>query len=131
MCRGYCVGFSFVLAIMALSIAMLLYSPKYDAPLMDPKERWGPYGSPEPGAQSAVKQFQIPNSPDEITRLRNRLSEPLQLAEPLEDVKFQYGFAKNKLEELIKYWRDDYLPKWDERVKFLNAIPQFTTEIQG
>lgn len=109
------------------------------APLSPPKldtakywgPSWGPLANARANAKSEVKPFKIDYSADVITKLRKRLSEPLNLVEPLENVGFRYGFNKYKLEELIKYWRDDYLPRWNERQKFLNQFPQFTTTLHG
>lgn len=126
-------------AIIAASIAVVAYYvyqgifapvpvPKFDA-----AKYWGPssQASARAAAKSEVKPFKIDYSAEVITKLRNRLAEPLNLVEPLENVGFRYGFNKYKLEELIKYWRDDYLPRWNERQQFLNGLPQFTTTIQG
>lgn len=100
-------------------------------PKIDVHKYWGPSSRANQVKSAEVQPFKIDYSTDVITKLRNRLAEPLNLVEPLEGVGFRYGFNKYKLEELIKYWRDDYLPRWNERQQFLNSFPQFTTTIQG
>lgn len=107
-----------------------LFAP-LPTPKVDTNRYWGPSSQAKRVEKSEVKPFKIDYSTDVITKLRNRLSEPLNLVEPLENVGFRYGINKYKLEEFIKYWRDDYLPRWNERQQFLNKFPQFTTEIQG
>lgn len=126
-------GVSISVVLIAI-ISFLLYQGLY-APLPTPKlstnKFWGPSSKANQAATTEVKPFKIEYSADVINKLRNRLSEPLNLIEPLENAGFRYGFNKHKLEELIKYWRDDYLPRWNERQAFLNGLPQFTTTIQG
>lgn len=100
-------------------------------PKLDTDKYWGPSSLANRVEKSVIKPFKIQYSSDIIDKLRDRLSEPFNLVEPLEDANFRYGFNKYKLEELIKYWRDDYLPRWNERQQFLNDLPQFTTRIQG
>lgn len=63
--------------------------------------------------------------------LKAQLNRTLHLAEPLEGVNFEYGFNTKQLQEIIEYWRDDYLPRWREREVFLWQFNHFTTEIQG
>lgn len=125
------------LLIAFLAIAGYYTYQRIFAPLSPPKfdtaKYWGPssLASARANEKSVVKPFKIDFTDDVITKLRNRLNEPLNLVEPLENVGFRYGFDKYKLEDMIKYWRDDYLPRWNERQKFLNGLPQFTTTIQG
>lgn len=117
-------------AVFAYFLFQVLNGP-LPPPKIDIAKYWGPSSQANKVVKSEVKPFTVDYSADVITNLRNRLSEPLNLVEPLENVGFRYGFDKYKLEELIKYWRDDYLPRWNERQKFLNSFPQFTTTIQG
>jgi juvenile hormone epoxide hydrolase len=68
-----------------------------------------------------------------IKRLTDKLNDGLAqpYTEPLEGTAFEYGFNSKRLKEVLKYWRDQYLPKWSEREQFLNQYEQFTTQIQG
>lgn len=63
--------------------------------------------------------------------LRAQLNRTLRLTEPLENAAFEYGFNTKELQEIIKYWRDDYLLRWREREVFLWQFNHFTTDIQG
>ncbi|XP_031630374.1 juvenile hormone epoxide hydrolase-like [Contarinia nasturtii] len=119
-----------VVAVFAYIVYQTLLSP-LPVPKINTTTYWGPSSQANRIEKSEVKPFKINYSADVISKLHNRLSEPLNLVEPLENVNFRYGFDKHKLEELVKYWRDEYLPKWDERQNFLNALPQYTTKIQG
>lgn len=119
-----------IFAVIAYLGYQKLFAP-LPLPQIDTNKYWGPSSSVNRVDKSEVKPFKIDYSADVIAKLRNRLGEPLNLVEPLEDVGFRYGFNKYKLEEMIKYWRDDYLPRWDQRQQFLNGLPQFTTTIQG
>lgn len=67
----------------------------------------------------------------QIDDLKADLSRPLNLHEPLEGAGFEYGFNSKKLKSVVKFWRDDYLTRWDKRQAFLNSFPQFKTQIQG
>lgn len=66
-----------------------------------------------------------------IDDLKAQLNRTLHLTEPLEGTTFQYGFNTKQLQEIIEYWRDDYLPRWREREVFLWQFNHFTTDIQG
>ncbi|XP_031622654.1 juvenile hormone epoxide hydrolase-like [Contarinia nasturtii] len=119
-----------VVAVFACIAYQILLSP-LPPPKISTTKYWGPSSQANRVEKSEVKPFKINYSADVISKLSNRLSEPLNLVEPLKNVNFRYGFDKHKLEELVKYWRDEYLPKWDGRQKFFNALPQYTTKIQG
>lgn len=67
----------------------------------------------------------------QIDDLKIHLERPIRLTEPLENVGFQYGINTNKLKTLVRYWRNDYLPRWNERQAFLNRFPQFKVQVQG
>lgn len=54
-----------------------------------------------------------------------------EYTEPLEGVNFEYGFNSNHLKKIVSYWKDTYLPKWNERQQFLNQFSHFKTQIQG
>lgn len=125
---GFIVAF---IAVIVYFLFQILNAPLYP-PKIDTAKHWGPSSlAKQEVATTEAKPFKIDYSADVITKLGNRLKEPLNLVEPLEDVGFRYGFNKYKLEELINYWRDDYLPRWSERQNYLNKFPQFTTTIQG
>lgn len=66
-----------------------------------------------------------------IKKLKTRLDDAGPFTEPLEDVAFEYGFNSKRLQEVLDYWKNSYLPKWTERQEFLNQFPQFKTQIQG
>ncbi|KAL9917410.1 juvenile hormone epoxide hydrolase 1 [Glossina fuscipes fuscipes] len=66
-----------------------------------------------------------------INELKEQLNRPLHLTEPIRGANFEYGFNTEALKSIIKYWRDDYLPRWREREIFLWQFNHFTTDIQG
>ncbi|XP_013104822.2 juvenile hormone epoxide hydrolase 1 isoform X1 [Stomoxys calcitrans] len=100
-------------------------------PKLDTKEYWGPGNGANYKENVAVKPFDISVKPEIIQDLMSQLDRPLKLHEPLEGVAFEYGFNSNYLQKVIKYWRNDYLPKWSERESFLKKFNHFQTEIQG
>ena len=66
-----------------------------------------------------------------IKRLTDRINNAQPFTPPLEDTAFEYGFNSNRLQEILNYWKGQYLPKWSERETFLNQFPQFKTQVQG
>lgn len=121
--------------VVLLSIAIIYIYQQFYAPLPRPKvdvtKYWGPSNRKNQVDSSAIHPFKVQYSAEVINELRKRLAEPLKLHESLEDVNFRYGFRKDQLQSLVKYWRDDYLPRWNEQQQYLNGLPQFQTEIQG
>lgn len=118
-----------LLAVVVYYLYMQLAAP-LPAPKLDLKKNWGPSKRTDKIPAGIISQkIQYPASA--IEDLRKRLAEPNHLREPLEGVGFTYGFNKNKLESIITYWRNNYLPRWDERQAYLNSLPHFATEIQG
>lgn len=103
-----------LIAVVAYFTYQAIFAP-LSPPKLDTAAYWGPssLANARANVKFEVKPFKIDYSIDVITKLRNRLNEPLNLVEPLENVGFRYGFNKYKLEDLIKYWRDDYLPRWN------------------
>lgn len=100
-------------------------------PEIDSYTYWGPGAKNLYEEDPSIKPFKIIFNEDALKELRSELIFTKPLREPLEGVNFEYGMNSKKLQEFIYYWRDDYLPKWSERQKFLNSFPQFTTQIQG
>lgn len=99
-------------------------------PDLDHNAYWGP-GKPGSQENKAVLPFDISVAPELIEDLKAQLRRPLKLQEPLEGVGFEYGFNAKELRKVVKYWRDDYLAKWNEREQYLKRFPHFQTEIQG
>lgn len=66
-----------------------------------------------------------------ILKLKSRLEDAGPFTDPLEGIAFEYGFNTKRLQEIIKYWKDSYVPKWTERQDFLNQFSHFKTQIQG
>lgn len=127
------------LIILALGIG-LLYSQyrSMSAPLpmpdLDFDAYWGPGLRADHKATKDIRSVEIRYLTDAgkpIEKLQRKLNQSLVLHPPLEGVGFEYGVNTASFLDFVKYWRDDYLPRWEEREKFLNQFPHFTTEIQG
>uniref|UniRef100_A0AAG5DUK4 Epoxide hydrolase n=1 Tax=Anopheles atroparvus TaxID=41427 RepID=A0AAG5DUK4_ANOAO len=94
-------------------------------------EYWGPAGT-DPYADSLdVVPFNISYPRAVIESLRRKLHDGPNLTAPLEGTAFQYGTNSRRLEEILEYWRTDYLDRWDEREAYLNKFQHFKTKIQG
>lgn len=63
-----------------------------------------------------------------IQDLKRRLRDTLPFQPPLEGVNHHYGTNTEFLATVIDYWKNQY--NWTERQRFLNQLPQFTTNIQ-
>ncbi|XP_061387768.1 juvenile hormone epoxide hydrolase 2 [Musca vetustissima] len=100
-------------------------------PKFDTNKYWGPGDASKYKEDKTVKPFTIKVEPEIITDLQKQLNRTLKLTEPLEGVKFEYGYNTDAMSQVVTYWRDTYLAKWPEREALLNSLPQFTTEIQG
>jgi epoxide hydrolase len=78
--------------------------------------------------EDAVKPFRI-DVPDSILEdLRNRLASARWQREGMESG-WDYGVPADYLMPLVGYWRSGY--DWREHERRLNALPQFTTTIDG
>jgi len=94
-------------------------------------EFWGKGDVAKYKEDKSIKPFKVSYSADVINRIVKQLDETTAFTSPLEDTAFEYGFNTKRLQEILKYWKGTYLPKWTEREQFLNQYPQFKTQIQG
>lgn len=128
---------SVVLLALAIGFGYKIYldmSASLPLPDLDMDAYWGPGPKTEHTPSTKVHPFVVqyskaPGKP--IEKLRRILNQTLLLQPPLEDVGFEYGVNADGLLDIVATWLDDYLPRWQERERFLNELPQFTTEIQG
>ncbi|XP_062546810.1 juvenile hormone epoxide hydrolase-like [Armigeres subalbatus] len=100
-------------------------------PDIDYQEYWGPGDGKNYKENVEIKPFQLAYGDDAIEKLKNKLDDRPSLVEPLEGTAFEYGFNSKRLQEILNFWREDYLDRWDERQKYLNSFPQFKTQVQG
>ncbi|XP_059225611.1 juvenile hormone epoxide hydrolase 1 [Stomoxys calcitrans] len=100
-------------------------------PSINKNKYWGPGDSSNYKEDKTIKPFKLKVNREVIDELQSQLNKTFKLSEPLEGVILEYGSNSKDLKHVIKYWRDNYLPKWSEREKYLNTFPQYTTEIQG
>lgn len=133
----FCTSVTLVLLTIALGFGYKKYldlsSPR-PLPDFDTDEYWGPglksdHKPSEKVVPFIIQYAQAPGNP--IEQLRKKLNETLYLQPPLEGVGFEYGVHSGGFRSIVQEWRDDYLPRWEQREQFLNKFPQFTTEIQG
>lgn len=100
-------------------------------PAIDYSEYWGPGDAKNYKEDVEVKPFMLGYADNVIEKLKNKLDDAPNLTEPLEGTAFEYGFNSKRLQEILTYWRTDYLGRWNERQEYLNQFPQFRTQIQG
>lgn len=75
---------------------------------------------------STIRPFHIEIAPAELDDLRVRLAATRWPDEP-PGVGWSYGIPADYLRDLAEYWRTGY--DWRQHEAHLNALPQFTTEI--
>lgn len=128
-----CLSIFIVIAAIIFAYAYHYLFGSMPVPDLDENKYWGPSSRKNHIDSLAIKPFKIQYSDAIINDLRRHLddSKNIKLTEPLEGVGFRYGFNKKKLEQIVNYWNEEYLPRWEERQSYLNNWPQFTTEIQG
>jgi len=72
--------------------------------------------------------FQIQVAEEVLIDLRQRLART-RWPDSLPDAGWDYGTNLSYLRQLVRYWLESY--DWRAQERFLNAFPQFTTEIDG
>lgn len=100
-------------------------------PLDSFNQYWGPGDSKLYKEDTSIRPFQISYGPEVIEKLKAKLADEPNLPPTLEGIAFEYGFNRERLREVLKYWKTQYLGKWSERQKFLNQFAHFKTQIQG
>uniref|UniRef100_A0A1A9WPA7 Epoxide hydrolase n=1 Tax=Glossina brevipalpis TaxID=37001 RepID=A0A1A9WPA7_9MUSC len=127
---------SIIIVVISLGAAVLIknyfsMSKHIQAPKLDLNKYWGPGSSTLYNESKIVKPYDITVKSELIEDLKAQLQRPLKLPEPLEGAGFEYGFNSYYLENVMKYWRNEYLPNWSKREALLKKFPHFQTEIQG
>src|SRR5829696_7865716 len=80
------------------------------------------------GEEGVVRDFHIDVPEEELVNLRQRLAATRWPSKELVTDRSQ-GVQLATLQELARYWATDY--DWRKAEATLNALPQFTTEIDG
>jgi pimeloyl-ACP methyl ester carboxylesterase len=80
------------------------------------------------GEGAAVRTFSIDVSEEDLANLRQRIAATRWPSKELVEDRSQ-GVQLEALQELARYWESDY--DWRKGEERLNALPQFTTEIDG
>lgn len=88
----------------------------------------GGQGMQQLSADTAIRSYRIAVPDAALDDLRQRL-ERTRWADELPDVGWSYGVPVGYLRELAEYWRSTY--DWRAQEAGLNALPQFTTTIDG
>src|SRR3712207_2225588 len=80
------------------------------------------------GTAPEVRSFQIEIPEEQIDDLRRRIAATRWPTKELVEDRSQ-GVQLATMQELARYWTTDY--DWRKAEEKLNALPQFTTEIDG
>jgi pimeloyl-ACP methyl ester carboxylesterase len=81
-----------------------------------------------PAEDGAIRPFKVEVSEEELAELRERVAATRWPSKELVKDRSQ-GVQLATLQELARYWTTDY--DWRKAEAKLNALPQFTTEIDG
>src|SRR5262245_54805186 len=87
-----------------------------------------PQGTEQAADKTAVRPFRVNVPEAELTELRRRIAATRWPAKELVEDRSQ-GVQLATLRELASYWTTEY--DWRKCEARLNALPQFTTEIDG
>lgn len=120
----------FVIAAMAITKIHQKIKP-LPVPEFQTNKYWGHGDGVNHKDKEEIVAQEVFYTKEKVNQLRVKLNETLTFVEPLENTRYEYGMNIDDLQKIIQYWRDDYLLRFDERLKFLNSIPHFVTEIQG
>lgn len=135
MCCGTMTWFFRISIIITVIIAVYfgLSYDSYNIPQFDFDEYWGPGVKENYKRDKQIRRFKIEYPNQLIDNLNRKLSENYTFVLPLEDAasSCEYGINSSSIATLVKYWRDSYLPKWDERLKYFNSFPNYMVEVQG
>ena len=80
------------------------------------------------GTTTDIRPFQVEVAQEDLDDLRRRIAETRWPSKELVTDRSQ-GVQLKTLKELARYWANDY--DWRKAEAKLNALPQFTTEIDG
>jgi pimeloyl-ACP methyl ester carboxylesterase len=80
------------------------------------------------GTAVEIRPFHVEISEEELVDLRGRIADTRWPSKELVDDRSQ-GVQLKTLRELVRYWTSEY--DWGRCQARLNALPQFTTEIDG
>jgi epoxide hydrolase len=80
------------------------------------------------GMTSDIRPFNVDIPQPALDDLNRRL-DATRWPDELPDVGWKYGIPLGYLRELTEYWRNSY--DWRAQEARLNALPQFTTTIDG
>lgn len=125
---GYCVALVLLgLIVVVRKFYKLLSDPK-PVPHLDFEANW----TDADHVPDVRQPFEVATNAEEIANIRRHIDDIApQLVSPLHGTVHEYGLNSRQFAEFLSYWRDDYLPRWDERVAFLNRFPQYTQSVQG
>src|SRR5919112_3928267 len=80
------------------------------------------------GEEAAVRPFRVDVPEEDLVELRRRIAATSWPSKELVEDRSQ-GVQLATMQELARYWETDY--DWRKVEEQLNALPQFTTEIDG
>lgn len=128
--------FRYLLFISVVAIALTV-NKLYDAakslpvPEFDTNRYWGRGSGNDYQPTDEIRAQEVFYTDEQIQRIRSKLGEKINFLRPLEDLDHEYGMNTYQLHSILEYWRDDYLPRFNETQTFLNSVPHFLTHLHG
>lgn len=125
-----------LLIISAVAIALIVrkfmeMTNSLPVPEFETDRYWGRGNASDYQATDEIRAQEVFYTDEQIARVRSKLNETINFLRPLEDVDSEYGMNTYQLHGLLEYWRDDYLPRFNERQLFINSLPHFLTHLNG
>lgn len=105
-----------------------------DSPKIDTNKYWGENASASRKDEGVPQQQQIYYDEDLLKELNTRLNTTFHKIEQIDvgdNQDLPYGVTSEKLELLIRYWRESFLVRWKQQNMELELLPQFTMKIHG
>lgn len=129
---GWCFRISLVLLSVVSAVFYNFWFKTYEIPKVNVREFWGRGSEVNYVENENIYRFQINYADQQIAELRRKLSENYTFTPSLDDAEpHEYGIDTEALQQLIAYWKNEYLPKWSDRLALLNSLPHYKTQIQG
>lgn len=128
-CRILLIISAFAIALIATKLYEVTKSmpvPEYQA-----DRYWGRGNASDYQPTDEIRAQEVFYTDEQIAHVRSKLNETINYLRPLEDVDNEYGMNTYQLYSILEYWRDDYLPRFTERLQFLNSIPHYLTHLHG
>lgn len=100
-------------------------------PQFETDKFWGRGNASDYSPFDEIRGQEVYYTDEQIARVRSQLNGTINYLRPLEEVGYEYGMNTYQLQIILEYWRDNYLPRFNERQEYLNSLPHYLTHLHG